>query len=78
MFIDEDGFFAHEFYEEQQVSCDQVARWVMKRIYTNLTPEVRRNILHATMHSCMQLNTVYSMITVYMHGHVQLGHGLKY
>ena len=42
----------------------------MKRINTNLTPEVRRNILHATMHSCMQLNTVYSMITVYMHGHV--------
>ena len=36
MFFDEDGDLAHEFYEEVHQGC----KYVMRRSWSNLTPQV--------------------------------------
>lgn len=42
MYFDEDGDLAHEFYlEERVVLKSGVVRWVMRRTFRNLTPQVK-------------------------------------
>lgn len=44
MFFDEDGDLAHEFYEETIVTKNGRKKAKLKRIYKNLTPQVRKII----------------------------------
>lgn len=41
MYFDEDGDLAHEFYEETIVTKNGQRKVKLKRIYKNLTPQVR-------------------------------------
>lgn len=41
MYFDEDGDLAHEFYEEAVVTKNGQRKAKLKRIYKNLTPQVR-------------------------------------
>lgn len=41
MYFDEDGDLAHEFYEETVVTKNGQRKAKLKRIYKNLTPQVR-------------------------------------
>lgn len=42
MYFDEDGDLAHEFYEETIVTKNGQRKAKLKRIYKNLTPQVRK------------------------------------
>lgn len=44
MYFDEDGDLAHEFYEETVVTKNGQRKAKLKRIYKNLTPQVRMAI----------------------------------
>ena len=45
MFFDEDGDLAHEFYEEVCEGC----KYVMRRSWANLTPQVIQSCWEKTM-----------------------------